>query len=216
MHIDLPDNFKKMKRAPQVILPKDIGIIIAYAGVGKESFCVDAGTGSGWLAVSLARIAKRVVSYELREDFIKIAEKNKLNANVPNLEIRHGDITKELKEKDVDVITLDMPNAEKAIPRAKKALKPNGIIVGYMPHMEQVSRFAAKLEKSGFIEIRTYECILRDMLVRPEGMRPSTKGVWHTAYLVFAKKSDSIMPASKSHDTVEKDSKAKETQERKG
>jgi tRNA(1-methyladenosine) methyltransferase and related methyltransferases len=54
--------------------------------------------------------------------------------------------------------------------------------------MEQVVKFAAKLEKSGFTDIRTYECILRDMLVRPEGMRPSTKGVWHTAYLVFAKK----------------------------
>jgi tRNA (adenine57-N1/adenine58-N1)-methyltransferase len=188
MRIELPENFRKLKRAPQVILPKDIGIIIAYSGVNKESVCVDAGTGSGWLAVSLARIAKKVISYELREDFIKIAEKNKAIANVPNLEIRHGDITKALKEKDIDLITLDMPEAEKAIPRAKKSLKENGVIVGYMPHMEQVSKFVARLEKNGFVEPRTYECILRDMLVRPEGMRPSTKGVWHTAYLVFAKK----------------------------
>ncbi|EQD32669.1 hypothetical protein B1A_19380, partial [mine drainage metagenome] len=29
---------------------------------------------------------------------------------------------------------------------------------------------------------------VRDMLVRKEGMRPSTKGLWHTAYLVFARK----------------------------
>ena len=189
LRIELPDNFKRLKRAPQVILPKDIGIIIAYSGIGKDSVCVDAGTGSGWLAVSLARIANKVISYELREDFIKIAEKNKITANVPNLEIRHGDITKDLKEKDIDLITLDLPGAEKAVPRARKALKPNGVIVGYMPHMEQVSKFAMKLEKSGFYDIRTYECILRDILVRPEGMRPSTKGVWHTAYLVFAKKS---------------------------
>ncbi|MCL5680007.1 MAG: methyltransferase domain-containing protein [Candidatus Marsarchaeota archaeon] len=188
MRIDLPENFRRLKRAPQVILPKDIGIIIAYSGVNKESVCVDAGTGSGWLAVSLAKIAKKVISYELREDFIKIAEKNKVIANVPNLEIKHGDITRDLKEKDVDLITLDMPASEKAIPRAKKSLKENGVIVGYMPHMEQVLKFANKLEKSGFTELRTYECILRDMLVRPEGMRPSTKGVWHTAYLVFARK----------------------------
>ncbi len=188
MRIDLPEPYNKMKRAPQVILPKDIGIIIAYSGVNRESVCVDAGTGSGWLAVGLARIAKKVISYELREDFIKIAEKNKAMENLQNLEIRHGDITKDLKEKNVDIITLDMPSSEKAIPRAKKALKENGVIVGYTPHMEQVVKFAAKLEKSGFTDIRTYECILRDMLVRPEGMRPSTKGVWHTAYLVFAKK----------------------------
>ena len=188
MRIDLPEPYNKMKRAPQVILPKDIGIIIAYSGVNRESVCVDAGTGSGWLAVGLARIAKKVISYELREDFIKIAEKNKAMENLQNLEIRHGDITKDLKEKNVDIITLDMPSSEKAIPRARKALKENVVIVGYTPHMEQVVKFAAKLEKSGFTDIRTYECILRDMLVRPEGMRPSTKGVWHTAYLVFAKK----------------------------
>ena len=188
MRIDLPEPYNKMKRAPQVILPKDIGIIIAYSGVNRESVCVDAGTGSGWLAVGLARIAKKVISYELREDFIKIAEKNKAMENLQNLEIRHGDITKDLKEKNVDIVTLDMPSSEKAIPRARKALKENGVIVGYTPHMEQVVKFAAKLEKSGFTDIRTYECILRDMLVRPEGMRPSTKGVWHTAYLVFAKK----------------------------
>jgi len=29
---------------------------------------------------------------------------------------------------------------------------------------------------------------IRDMLVREEGTRPSTKGVWHTGYLVFAQK----------------------------
>ena len=155
MRIDLPEPYRKLKRAPQVILPKDIGIIIAYSGVNRESVCVDAGTGSGWLAVGLARIAKKVISYELREDFIKIAEKNKAMLGLQNLEIRHGDITKDLKEKDVDIITLDMPNAEKAIPRAKKALKENGVIVGYTPHMEQVVKFAGKLEKSGFLDIRT-------------------------------------------------------------
>lgn len=188
MRIELPDHFAKFKRAPQVILPKDIGIIMAYSGVNSESVCVDAGTGSGWLAVSLARVAKRVISYEIREDFIKIAEKNKLTANVPNLEIRHGDITKELKEKDIDIITLDMPGSDKVILRARKSLKENGVIVGYLPHVEQVAKFVSKLRKNGFGDPKIYECILRDILVREEGIRPSTKGVWHTAYLVFANK----------------------------
>jgi tRNA(1-methyladenosine) methyltransferase and related methyltransferases len=62
-----------------------------------------------------------VISYELREDFIKIAEKNKAMENLQNLEIRHGDITKDLKEKNVDIITLDMPSSEKAIPRARES-----------------------------------------------------------------------------------------------
>ncbi|MCL5442336.1 MAG: hypothetical protein M1603_01470 [Candidatus Marsarchaeota archaeon] len=54
--------------------------------------------------------------------------------------------------------------------------------------MEQVKKFVKKLNSIGFYNTMVYEIIARDMLVREEGMRPSTKGVWHTAYLVFAEK----------------------------
>ena len=88
----------------------------------------------------------------------------------------------------MDLVTLDMPDSHKAIKNAYKALKNDGYICGYLPHMEQVSRFVKELNKLKFRNINTFEVILRDMLVREEGMRPSTKGVWHTAYLVFAQK----------------------------
>jgi tRNA A58 N-methylase Trm61 len=54
--------------------------------------------------------------------------------------------------------------------------------------MEQVKKFVKELNKYKFRNIETMEVILRDILVREEGVRPSTKGVWHTAYLVFAQK----------------------------
>jgi tRNA (adenine57-N1/adenine58-N1)-methyltransferase catalytic subunit len=44
---------RKLKRGPQVVLPKDIGMILGFTGVGKTSKVVDAGAGSGWLAISL-------------------------------------------------------------------------------------------------------------------------------------------------------------------
>ena len=184
----VPKSYKRLKRGPQVILPKDIGFIMAYTGVGKNSFCVDAGTGSGWLAVSLARICRRVVSYDIRQDFLKIAEKNKAMENLDNLELKNQDFTKSVKERDADLVTLDMPNAEKALRNAYRVLKPEGYVVGYLPHMEQVKKFVKKLSSMGFYNTMVYEIIARDILVREEGMRPSTKGVWHTAYLVFAEK----------------------------
>ncbi len=186
-HMYLPMPFKEMRRGPQVILPKDIGMIIEYCNISKESICVDAGTGSGWLACSLARICKKVTSYEIREDFAKIAKHNSELLNLDNLEIKNMDI-KKAKEKDVDVVTLDLPEAEKVVKKAYSMLKIGGRIAGYLPHMEQVKRFIAALEKAGFSDISTYEVIARDILVRKEGMRPSTNGVWHTAYLVFATK----------------------------
>ncbi len=184
----LPKHFRRLKRSPQVILPKDIGMIIAYTGIGKESVCLDAGTGSGWLAVSLARICKEVTSYDVRQDFLDIAARNRDAEGLANLELKNADFTKKVSERNADLVTLDMPNSEKALRNARLALKEGGYVVGYLPHMEQVKRFVDKATKLGFKEITTIETIVRDMLVREEGMRPSTKGVWHTAYLVFAEK----------------------------
>lgn len=184
----IPESYRRLKRGPQVILPKDIGIILAYTGVCKNSMCVDAGTGSGWLAVSLARVCKHVTSYDLREDFLKIAEKNVRSEGLDNLELKLGDVTKRIDEKDVDLVTLDLPGSDKAVRNAHKALKAGGYICGYLPHMEQVKSFVSKLERLKFRNVVVLEIIARDMLVRKEGMRPSTKGVWHTGYLAFAQK----------------------------
>lgn len=183
-----PREFGRMKRGPQVILPKDIGIIIAYSYVGKESVCVDAGTGSGWLAMSLARLCKHVYSYDTRPEFTQIAEKNRQMLGLDNVTLKTGDVTKKIDERDVDLVTLDLPSSEKALANARKALKENGCVVGYLPHTEQANKFVAKLEQLRFSDIHTVEVIVREMMVRKEGTRPTTKGIWHTAYLVFARK----------------------------
>jgi tRNA (adenine57-N1/adenine58-N1)-methyltransferase len=183
-----PKIYRKLKRGPQVILPKDIGMIIAYSGIDKNSICVDAGTGSGWLAVSLARLVKHVYSYDTRPDFIAIAEKNRQLLCLDNLEFINGDVTKGILQKDVDLVALDMPDSDKVLPSAKKALKDGGTVVGYLPHAEQMNRFVLRLEKLKFGDVHSIEVIVRDMMVRKEGTRPTTKGIWHTAYLVFARK----------------------------
>ncbi|MDE1823359.1 MAG: methyltransferase domain-containing protein [Candidatus Micrarchaeota archaeon] len=183
-----PREYRKLKRGPQVILPKDIGMIIAFSGISKSSVCVDAGTGSGWLALSLARLCSHVYSYDIRKEFIELAERNCGIWNISNITFRNQDVTKKLEERNVDLVCLDLPSSEKALANAKKALKENGCVVGYLPHTEQAKRFVERLERLGFADIYTIETIVRDMLVRKEGVRPSTKGIWHTAYLVFARK----------------------------
>ena len=188
----LPEHYRRLKRGPQVMLPKDIGIVLTYAGVNKNSVCVDAGTGSGWLAVSLAKVCKEVTSYEIREEFIKIAETNAKREGVENLRIVNRDIKKGILEKNVDLVSLDMPESNKVVGKAYKALKDGGFIFGYLPHMEQVKAFVKELNRYKFSDIIVLESIVRDMLVRAEGMRPSTKGVWHTGYLVFAQKKQNI------------------------
>src|SRR3989338_7529993 len=67
------DIYRKIKRDAQIIPLKDIGLIIAETGINKESRILDAGSGSGALACFLASIAKEVVTYEIRDDFIEVA-----------------------------------------------------------------------------------------------------------------------------------------------
>ena len=53
------DSYAKIKRAPQIIPRKDVAAIIAETGIGRGSIIVDAGTGSGALALFLANVAKK-------------------------------------------------------------------------------------------------------------------------------------------------------------
>lgn len=178
----------KLKRGPQVVLPKDIGMILAYSGVGKESACVDAGAGSGWLAISLANVSKSVVSYEVREEFAELAEKNAKRAGVSNLQIKRKSVLEGIDEKEVDLVTLDLANSDAAVAHAHGALKKGGMLAGYLPHVEQARKFVEACKAAGFSEISTIESMVREYLVREAGMRPENTGLTHTAYLVFAKK----------------------------
>ena len=68
------DVYRKIKRDAQIIPLKDVGYIIAETGINKESRILDAGAGSGALSCFLAGIAKEVITYDIREDFIKIVK----------------------------------------------------------------------------------------------------------------------------------------------
>ena len=190
MCMKYPEFLRKLKRGPQVILPKDFGMIVAFTCVGHESVCVDAGAGSGWLACMLGNICKKAVSYEWREDFAEIARKNAERAGLKNVEVKVKDVFSGIDEKEVDLVVLDLADAEKAVAHAYAALKKGGSLVGYLPHAEQVQKFVAACKASGFKEedIFTIENMVREMLVRERGFRPDTKGLWHTGYLTFARK----------------------------
>lgn len=191
-----PEILRRCKRGPQVVLPKDIGIILAYSGVGKNSTVVDAGAGSGWLAVSLANVAKTVVSYEWREEFAELAEKNAKRSGVEGLTIKRQNVLEGIDEREVDLVTLDLADSDKAVSHAHAALRKGGMVFGYVPHVEQARRFFEACQATGFVEISMVECMVRDYIVREAGVRPQNTGLTHTAYLVFATKG--AAPASNS------------------
>jgi tRNA (adenine57-N1/adenine58-N1)-methyltransferase len=172
------------------MIPKDIGLIIAHAGVCSSDTVLEAGTGSGSLVIYLGHVVKRVLSYEVRDEFAKNARDNVEKAGLSNVEIRCGDLVEVLPSisETFDVIVLDMGGSEKAVSGCFEKLKNGGFLVTYSPFLEQAAQIRGEIGKTGFFECRTLECFERDISFSSRGTRPSTIPVGHTGYLTFARK----------------------------
>lgn len=185
----MPDFFRHAKRTGAPMMPKDIGMIIAYTGLNKNDVVLDAGTGSGILTMYLGSIAKRVVTYEVNEEFMKVAAKNVQSADLDNVELRCGNIVDEIKNIDekFDVITLDTQNTKDVIPNVKNVLYPGGFIATYSPFFEQTKEIRDALDAEGFDEVMTMEFTEREISFSSRGTRPSTSKVGHTGFITIAR-----------------------------
>ena len=188
------DYIEKMKRGPQIVHPKDAGIIITYAGISPGDLVVEAGVGSGALTIYLANAVGptgKVVSYEVREDFARIAEKNIAGIGFDDrVEIKLRDIYEGIEERDVDHIVLDLPQPERVLPHAVEALKPGGFFVAYTPCANQVHRFYKALEeyREHFYRPQTVDVLVMEHEVKKECFRPRTMNLLHTGYITFLRK----------------------------
>ncbi len=184
-----PDFFKHIRRTGAPMMPKDIGAVIAYTGICPADVVLDAGTGSGVLAIYLGTIAKKVITYEINEQFVDVARKNVARAGLSNVEVRHGDVLEELKNigGPVDVVTLDMQDAAEAAEGAYSILSPGGFLATYSPFFEQAAATRRAVERAGFPELNTILVGEQELEVGKRGTRPSTR-VGHTGFITIARK----------------------------
>ncbi|MEM3364432.1 MAG: methyltransferase domain-containing protein [Candidatus Micrarchaeia archaeon] len=183
----LTDDLTKLQRGAAVVLPKDFGIIVAYTGLTRDSVVAEAGTGTGFMAVQLARIAKKVYSYENREEHYETAKLNLDRLHTDNVELRLGSI-ENLDVDNLDMIFLDFKGSDALVGKMRTHLKDGGFIVGYCPNIEQAKSFHLNAENSGYKKVFTLTTSVTDYEIREFGCRPAHFGLLHTAYLVFAKK----------------------------
>jgi tRNA (adenine57-N1/adenine58-N1)-methyltransferase len=183
------DYYKCLRRVPQIMLLKDIGAIVAETGINSKSVVVDAGAGSGALACFLANICKRVVSYEIRKDFAKVAKENAKKLGLKNAIIKNKDIRKGIAERNVDLITLDLPEPWKIIMKAEKSLKQGAFLVAYCPQITQSIEFVKAVKKSKkMVYVKTVETFWRQWLIDERRARPESTAIVHTGFLSFARK----------------------------
>jgi len=180
---------RRAKRLPQIVTPKDASMILAYTGISPDSLIVDAGSGSGFLIIFLANYCRdgKIVTYEKRPEFCEIVKKNVDLIGLKNVVVKGKDVMKGIDEKNVDLFTLDMENAEEVVEKVFNVLKPGGWLVVYSPHIEQVISVRKEIDKLNFTQVKTVENIYREWRVGRHTL-PEVSGVIHTGWLTFARK----------------------------
>ena len=188
----LQDKLQGLKRRAQIILPKDAAHILVNCSIESGNTVLEAGIGSGSLTIALANAVApsgKVISYDIREDFIEHAMKNLNNAGLSKyVKTKTKDVTSGIDEKNLDAVILDIPNPWKAVEHAWKSLKIGGYLGTYSPLISQVEKTVIEIKKHSFIEVKTVENIQREMIVSEQGTRPSFNMLGHTGYLTFARK----------------------------
>jgi tRNA (adenine57-N1/adenine58-N1)-methyltransferase len=194
----LADYILKMKRAAQVVYPKDLGPILVYADIGPGMTVVEGGTGSGALTLGLSRAvgpSGRVVSVEIREDHGAHARKaiERWYGEIPeNIELRIGDVSDAVADVTPERIILDLPEPWHVLETASEHQPSGGVLCAYLPTVPQVQTTVEKAREMGtFAEIEVKEFLVRDWNVSGRSVRPEHNMVGHTGFLVFMRKTDS-------------------------
>lgn len=182
------DLWETLKRGPQVMIQKDIGLVLAKTGVNKDSTVVDAGGGSGSLCLSLANICKEITVYEINPEHHAIIAKNIKQFGCKNINLKLGNVYKGIEEKNLDLITLDLPEPWQVTEMAGQALKNGGHLVVYLPNLNQVKLFIDSTKRSSIQVAETIELLERKWKIEDRIMRPEFQMLGHTGFLVFCRK----------------------------
>ena len=191
----LEDFVLSMPRGAAVIYPKDAARIVMAAGLGAGSRVLEAGVGSGALAISLLTAVGPtgvVVSCERRQDFSDVARANveRWFRGAPSWwDLRVGDVRDVAPEADFDAMVLDMLDPWECLSLASARVRPGGVLVVYVATTTQLSRTAEDLRASGqWTEPRAEESLVRTWHLEGLAVRPDHRMIGHTGFLLVSRR----------------------------
>lgn len=187
-----------MPRGAAVVYPKDAAQIVAMADVFPGATVVEAGAGSGALTCSLLRAVGphgRVHSFERRAEFAEVARRNVeqfFDGPHPAWTLTVGDLAQELPglpAGSVDRVVLDMLAPWECVEAVATALRPGGIVIGYVATTTQLGRLVETLRAHGeFTEPMPWETLVREWHVEGLAVRPAHSMNGHTGFLVTSRR----------------------------
>ena len=191
----LGDFVLSMPRGATIVYPKDAAMIIGVADIFPGSRVIEAGVGSGALAISLLRAIGpqgRLDSFERRQDFADIARENVETyfGSLPqNWNLTVGSVQDSKIENGYDRVVLDMLAPWECVDYAANVLRPGGVFLAYVATTTQLSATAEALKEDGrFTEPLSSETIVRDWHHEGLAVRPMQRMIGHTGFLIVSRR----------------------------
>ncbi len=200
----LAEYIAKMRKGSQIIYPKDIAAILMLADIFPGATVLEAGIGSGALTMALLRAVGadgRVISYERRKEFLKIA-RNNIETFFDTVEsagkecsgeliVKEKDVYEGIEDKEVDRILLDLQEPWRALKHVEESLRNGGILLCFNPTVLQIYKLSKRLElkyTQSFRVTGIYEVGMRGWEVKGRSIRPEHRMVAHTGFIFVARK----------------------------
>jgi tRNA (adenine57-N1/adenine58-N1)-methyltransferase len=191
----LGDFVLSMPRGATIVYPKDSAMIIGVADIFPGAKVIEAGVGSGALAISLLRAIGpqgQLDSFERREDFAEIAKENVQTyfGSLPsNWKLTVGSVQDSNSDNKYDRVVLDMLAPWECVDYAAKILRPGGVFLAYVATTTQLSATAEALKEDGhFTEPLSSETIVRDWHHEGLAVRPMQRMIGHTGFLIVSRR----------------------------
>lgn len=191
----LADYMLSMPRGAAVIYPKDAAQIVMLGDIYPGARVLEAGAGSGALTCALLRAIGpqgRLVSWENRPEHAVVARANVdtfFGSTPENWSLRDGDVIEHPSEDTVDRVILDMLSPWEVLDAVSAALRPGGVLTGYVASTTQLSRLVEAIrERGGYTEPTSWESLIRGWHVVGLAVRPEHRMIGHTAFLVTARR----------------------------
>jgi tRNA (adenine57-N1/adenine58-N1)-methyltransferase catalytic subunit len=186
------DYIMKSERRTQIVYPKDFAYISARSGLRSGSKVLECGTGSGALTSHFASIVAptgRIHTFEAREDFFQIAEKNIKKAGLGEyVQMERGNLAEaNIEGETYDMAMLDTGDPWNLLEKAHHGLKGGGFVFCICPTTNQLENIAVSME-GRFVDAEFVEILFRRIEARPGKTRPSTRMIGHTCYLASGRK----------------------------
>lgn len=184
-----------MPRGAAVVYPKDAAHILVQTDIFPGARVLEAGAGSGALSMFLLRAigsTGKLYSYERREDFAKIAQRNVetfFGGPHPAWTLRVGDLVADNTGEEVDRVILDMLAPWECVDLVGDVLVPGGLLCCYVATTTQLGRTVDTLRvHGGFTEPVAREYSAREWHAEGLAIRPGHGTSGHTGFLIFTRR----------------------------